>query len=144
MLAQEGDGLQSLGIQVPMLGRRSVLGRADHIVSLGRSVAQAQEAVDRFTRALHRKGMVWKPTSMQFVLVGSHGEATGDAGVKRPADDELSAGQLTWSTREGEGPPFERVCGLEVLRCEGKCSALGTPRLPLPLQQCHSMARQAH
>lgn len=97
VLDQEGDDLQAFGIQVPLLGRCSVLGWADNRFVMTHSIRQAQEAFDNFTAALHRKGMAWKPTSTQFMLIGTHIETLSNAGAKRPASALEPAGPLmTW------------------------------------------------
>lgn len=115
IMAEQGQALQDLGVEIPLLGRRCVLGWADNILFASRSVAQVQAAVDLFTNALHSKGLRWKASSMELPLVGYHGVFTGDAGAKT---EEEEAPGAVWTDNDGQQHAFQRVAALELLGCK--------------------------
>lgn len=77
--ARRGQAAREHGIEIPLLGKCSTLEWAGSLSFVALSVSSAQKAINRFTGALHRKEVQWKPPSMQDMLVGRHGEVIDDA-----------------------------------------------------------------
>lgn len=73
ILARDGHRWHMEGVETPILGRGSVLSWADNLVFVARSGSSAQQVIDDFTTPMHRHGMHWKPSWMQFLQVGCFG-----------------------------------------------------------------------
>lgn len=109
--AKNREALDRCGISMPVLGAVTVLGWADNLLFLSRSVAAAQQALDIFTKGFHEMGMRWKASSMQYLHEGAVYPAT--ARTKRWADRILEDDPQPLP----EGHQVKRIAQMELLGC---------------------------
>lgn len=134
VLAKNRERLDQCGIRMPILGVVTVLGWADNLLFMSRSLAAEQLALDIFTQGLHEMGMRWKASSMQYLHEGV--VCTTYAGAKRNADVSMeeeepqplpeghrdgAAGATTdrlfWCDPDGKRHQVDPIIQMELLGC---------------------------
>lgn len=85
----------------PLLGRLNLIGWADNLILVSRSIQEAQAMLHEFIDVLHSFGMEWKASSVETMCVGQPAPQAG--------------GELRWRNPAGEEFPVPQVDGMALL-----------------------------
>lgn len=135
-LSRKQGEIDECAVMLTILGSVVVAGWADNLLFMPRTIESAQHALNIFTQGLHKMGMRWKASSVQYLREGFRcGPCTGDKRkatgndddeedtANRPLDndqaldDTTAQGELYWSEPDGTRHTMERIDHLELFGC---------------------------